>query len=78
MITVVDQVKPWFTPSSTFAKITQPHTGAHISKKGTGSPTSQPATRTGLRPIRSESVPAKKLVIAFVAPNATMNVSAAV
>ena len=50
MITVVDQVRPWFTPSSTLAKTTQPHVGAHISSSGTGRPMSQPATRTGLRP----------------------------
>ena len=41
-------------------------------------PNSQPATSTGLRPTRSESVPAKKFVAAFTAPNATMNVSVAV
>ena len=50
MITVVDQVRPWFTPSSTLAKMTQPHVGAHINRSGTGRPMSQPATRTGLRP----------------------------
>ena len=38
----------------------------------------QPATSTGLRPKRSERVPAKKLVAAFTMPNATMNVSVAV
>ena len=37
MITVVDQVRPWFTPSSTLAKTTQPHVGAQISSSGTGS-----------------------------------------
>ena len=50
MITVVDQVRPWLTPSRTLAKITHPHVGAHISSSGTGRPMSQPATRTGLRP----------------------------
>ena len=50
MITVVDQVSPWLTPSSTLAKTTQPHDGAHISSNGTGRPISQPATSTGLRP----------------------------
>ena len=50
MITVVDQVSPWLTPSSTLAKITHPHVGAHISSSGTGMPMSQPATSTGLRP----------------------------
>ena len=76
MMTVVDQVRPWFTPSSTLAKMIQPHDGAHIRMNGTGRPISQPATSTGLRPTRSESVPAKKLVAAFTTPKATMNVSA--
>ena len=78
MITVVDQVRPWLTPSSTLANTIQPQVGAHINSSGTGRPMSQPATRTGLRPKRSDSVPAKKLVAAFTAPNATMKVSAAV
>ena len=50
MITVVDQVRPWLMPSSTFAATTQPQVGAQISSSGTGRATSQPATRTGLRP----------------------------
>ena len=37
MITVVDQVRPWFTPRSTLATMTQPHVGAHINRNGTGS-----------------------------------------
>ena len=36
MITVVDQVRPWLTPRSTFAKRIQSQLGAHISMKGTG------------------------------------------
>ena len=36
------------------------------------------ATSIGLRPTRSERVPAKKLVAAFTAPKAKMKVSAAV
>ena len=36
MITVVDQVRPWLTPSSTFAAMTQPQVGAQISSSGTG------------------------------------------
>ena len=75
MITVVDQVSPWFTPSSTLAKMTHPQVGAQISSSGTGMAMSQPATRTGLRPKRSDRVPAKKLVAAFTMPNAAMNVS---
>ena len=59
MITVVDQVSPWLMPSSTFAAMTQPQVGAQISSSGTGRATSQPATSTGLRPYRSDQVPAK-------------------
>jgi hypothetical protein len=78
MITVVDQVRPWLTPSRTLAAMIQPQLGAHINSSGTGSPMSQPATRTGLRPTRSEKVPAKKLVAALTAPKARMKVRAAV
>ena len=76
MITVVDQVRPWLTPSSTLAAMTQPQFGAQISSGGIGSAASHPATSTGLRPNRSDRVPAKKLVTALTAPNARMNVSA--
>ena len=78
MMTVVDQVSPWLMPSSTLANTTQPQVGAHMSSNGIGRAMIQPATSTGLRPNRSESVPAKKLVAAFTTPNATMNVSVAV
>ena len=44
---------------------------------GTGSPTSQPATSTGLRPTRSASAPATRFVTAFVSPKATRKASAA-
>ena len=77
MITVVDQVSPWLTPRSTFAARIHPHDGAQMISSGTGRPTSQPATSTGLRPKRSESVPATKLVAALVAPKATMKVRVA-
>ena len=50
MMIVVDQVRPWLTPSSTLANTTQPQLGAHISRSGTGIPMIQPAIRTGLRP----------------------------
>ena len=50
MMTVVDQVRPWLTPSSTLAATTQFQPGPHISRKGTGTATSQPATSTCLRP----------------------------
>src|SRR5262245_58157752 len=78
MTTVVDQVKPWLIPSRTLAAITQPQTGAQISSNGTGRPMSQPATRTGLRPYRSDSVPEARLLRALVMPKAAMNISDAV
>src|SRR5579872_6704776 len=78
MFTVVDQVRPWFTPRSTLAKMTQPQLGARISSSGTGKPKIHPTIRTGLRPKRSLSAPARKLATGFVRPKATMKVSAAV
>jgi hypothetical protein len=72
MMTVVDQVSPWLMPSSTLAATIQPQEGPQISRAGTGSATSQPATSTGLRPYRSARVPARKLVTALVAPKAAM------
>ena len=59
MITVVDQVRPWLTPSSALANRIQAQLGAHISRKGTGIATSHPPTRTLLRPKRSEKRPAR-------------------
>ena len=50
MITVVDQVRPWLMPRRTLASTTHPQSGAQMRRSGTGSPMSQPATRTGLRP----------------------------
>ena len=58
MITVVDQVSPWLTPSSAFAATTQPHDGAHESRTGTGAATSQPENQHPLRPTRSDQRPA--------------------
>src|SRR5438445_6918572 len=78
MLTVIDQARPWLIPRRTLARITQPQLGAQISKSGTGKAANQPATRTGLRPKRSDSGPAAKLVRALVRPKATMKVSAAV
>ena len=72
MTIVVDQVRPWLMPSRTLAATTHPQWGAQISMSGTGRPMSQPATRTGLRPYRSDSDPAARLVSALVMPNATM------
>ena len=59
MMTVVDQVRPWLMPNNTLAAITQPHDGAQISSNGTGMASSQPASSTGLRPKRSDQVPAR-------------------
>ncbi len=50
MITVVDHVRPWLTPSSALATSTHDQDGAHINRNGTGTAASQPATRTCLRP----------------------------
>ena len=50
MMTVVDQVRPWLMPSRRFANSTQFQLGAHISRNGTGTATSHPATSTCLRP----------------------------
>ncbi len=36
MMTVVDQVSPWLTPSSTLANTTHPQVGAHMSSSGIG------------------------------------------
>jgi hypothetical protein len=59
MMTVVDQVRPWLMPSSTFANTTHHHVGAQMSSSGTGRANSQPLTRTGLRPYLSDQVPAR-------------------
>src|SRR2546429_8343033 len=71
MITVVDQHKPWLTPSSTLANTIQPQLGAQMMSSGTGSPASQPATRSGFPPIRSASCPAKRLASALTMPKLT-------
>ena len=54
MFTVIDQVSPWLTPSSTLAITIQLHAGAQISISGTGIPTSQPAISTRRRVKRPE------------------------
>src|SRR2546425_3939866 len=71
MMTVVDQHSPWLTPSSTFANTTQPQLGAQMMSSGTGSPASHPATRSGFRPMRSASCPAKRLASALTRPKLT-------
>ena len=78
MLTVVDQVRPWLMPRRTLARITQPQVGAQMSRIGTGKPISQPAISTGLRPARSERVPATKFITALLRPKATMKVNAVV
>ena len=57
--TVVDQVRPWLMPRITLAATIQPQEGPKMSISGTGRAMSQPAIRTGLRPKRSDRVPAK-------------------
>src|SRR5438874_5363983 len=42
-------------------------------RKGTGRAKSQPTTRIGLRPMRSDARAASRLMIAFVTPKLTMN-----
>src|SRR6266540_3860710 len=71
MITVVDQHNPWLTPSSTLANTIQLQLGAQMMSSGTGSPASQPATSSGLRPSRSASRPAKRFANAFTTPKLT-------
>src|SRR5437879_1208977 len=71
MMTVVDQHSPWLTPSSTLANTTQPQLGAQMMSSGTGSAASHPATRSGLRPMRSASCPAKRLASALTMPKLT-------
>jgi len=77
MITVVDHASPWLILSSTLAKTIQPHDGAHMTSSGTGIATSQPARSTGLRPYRSPSRPATKLVAAFTTPKVATKESTA-
>src|SRR2546428_2985700 len=77
MLTVVDQVNPWLTPRRTLASITQPQDGAPTIRSGTGRPTSQPATSTGLRPRRSARAAAPTVVTPLVKPKAAVKGSAA-
>jgi hypothetical protein len=59
MMTVVDHVRPWLMPSSTLAARIHRHDGAHISANGTGAAIAQPTSSTRLRPIASDSRPAR-------------------
>ena len=78
MITVIDQAKAWLAPSSTLAASIQPQEGAHMIMKGTGRPSSQPATRIGFRPTRSDRRAATRFSSALVTPKLTMNETIAV
>jgi hypothetical protein len=64
--------RPWFTPSRTLAATSHPQEGAYMRMRGTGTPTSQPATRTFFLPKRSASPPAKRLENALTSPKVTM------
>src|SRR5215208_4415991 len=77
MTTVIDQARPWFTPSSTLAATTQPQFGATAISSGTGSASAQPRMSSRRRPSRSANAPAPRLVNAFARPKATMNDSTA-
>ena len=57
MMTVVDQVSPWLTPSSTLAATTQPQLGAQISSSGTGSADQPPGDqdRLAAEPVRQRA-----------------------
>ena len=76
MITVVDQVRPWFTPSSTFAATTHAHVGAQDDHQRDRHADKPARHENRLSPDRSASAPAARLVAAFVSPKATTNVSA--
>src|SRR5215217_1941190 len=78
MITATDQVRPWFTPSRTLAATIHSHDGANMIMNGTGAPTSQPATRTFLRPNLSAMVPDTRFENALTTPKETMNEKMAV
>src|SRR4030095_11693836 len=72
MHTVVDHATPGLSPRNTLATTIHDQLGAQITRKGTGSPASHPANRMRLRPYRSLSRPAKKLVIALTIPKVAM------
>ena len=71
-VCVIDQVSPWFTPSSTVAATIQFQLGAESTiMNGIGSAASQPSSSTCLRPMRSDSRPATKLSTPLTKPKAT-------
>ena len=59
MMTVIDQLRPWLSPSNALAASTQLQLGAHSSMNGTGTAASHPATSTCFRLKRSERRPAR-------------------
>ena len=71
MLTVIDQVRPWLTPSKTFAATTQAQLGPQASMNGTGRPIIQPAIRMVLRVWRAVIAPPTALVMALVNPKTT-------
>jgi hypothetical protein len=68
---VIDQQRPWLTPSSTVAATIQPQFGASQIMKGIGTAAIQPSRSTFLRPMRSDRRPATKFSTAFTTPKAT-------
>ena len=72
MSTVMDQTRPWLTPSSTLAATIHPHEGASAIMNGTGTPTTQPATSTFFLPTRSARVPDTRLEHALTTPKEMM------
>ena len=70
---VMDQVKPWFMPSSTVAATIQLQLGAYRIMNGIGMAEAQPSSSTVLRPSRSDSRPATKLSVPLTKPKATTN-----
>ena len=70
-VCVMDQVNPWFTPSSTVAATIQPQLVAYRIMKGIGTAHSQPNRSTFLRPICSDRRPATKLSVPLTKPKAT-------
>src|SRR5262249_39177524 len=64
---------PWLTPNKTLAASTHAQFGAAMTMKGTGRPSSQPITRTRLRPQLSASCPETRLATAFTTPKLMMN-----
>jgi hypothetical protein len=64
MFTVVDQVRPWLTPSNAFANTTQPQEGAKVIITGPGKAATHPARKllaalTKPKLIRKERIAAR-------------------